>query len=120
MIRAKTLARVLQQSLTGGVQAALLFDGQGSLIAFAGEDINTNQMVAAVVANLWSQMENKDAGMEAMLLDFEAGRIVAAKASQFVLCLYGVEVPYGMLKSKAVALAEHLTGPMEQVLANSK
>jgi hypothetical protein len=29
------------------------------MLAFAGEDINTNQMVAAIVANLWSSFEAK-------------------------------------------------------------
>lgn len=116
MIKAKSLAKLLQQSLTGGVQATLLFDTQGSMLAFAGEDINTNQMVAAVVANLWAQMESKDPGMETMLLDFENGLIAAVKSSQFVLCMYGVNVPFGMLKLKATALAEYLQGPMDEVV----
>jgi hypothetical protein len=49
MIRAKTLPKLLAQALTGGVTAAILFDAQGSMLAFSGQDINTNQMVSAIV-----------------------------------------------------------------------
>ena len=116
MIRAKSLAKLLQQGVTGGVTATLLFDAQGSLLGFAGEDFNSNQMVAAVVANMWTQMESKDPAMETMLLEFDKGRIAAVKTSDFVLCLYGAQVPVGMLKLKATALAEYLEGPLNTVI----
>ncbi len=109
MIRAKTLPKLLAQALSGGVSAALLFDAQGSMLAFAGEDINSNQMVSAIVANLWTSFESKESGLECLLFDFEKGRVVACRTSQFVLCLYGgLDCPFGMLKSKAMALAEYL------------
>jgi hypothetical protein len=137
MIRGKTLPKLLQQALTSGVTSTMcvslflplwlfahswplsLFDAQGSMLAFAGEDINTNQMVAAIVANLWSSFESKEPGLETLLMDFEKGRVVATRTSQFVLCVVGtMQAPLGMLKSKAIALAEYLQGPMDLVLAN--
>jgi hypothetical protein len=58
---------------------------------------------------LWTSFETKESGLETLLFDFEKGRIVASRTSQFVLCLYGgIDCPFGMLKSKAMALAEHL------------
>ena len=120
MIRGKTLPKLLQQALTGGVTSTMygrglsffccahslpgsLFDAQGSLLAFAGEDINTNQMVAAIVANLWTSFENKQAGLETLLMDFDKGRVVATRTSQFVLCVVGtMQAPLGMLKNKYV------------------
>jgi hypothetical protein len=52
-------------------------------------------------------------------MDFEKGRVVATRTSQFVLCVVGtMQAPLGMLKSKAIALAEYLQGPMDLVLAN--
>ena len=49
----KTFFLVLMSLFQGGVQAAILLDLQGSMLAFSGEDMNTNQMVSAIVANLW-------------------------------------------------------------------
>lgn len=115
------------------------------MLSFAGEDINTNQMVAAIVANLWSSFEDKgffssnflllflvyvwtasevsfcvEPGCETMLFDFEKGRIVATKTSEFVLCVYGIDTPFGMLKSKATSLSEYLREPLETVMASNK
>ncbi len=116
MIKSKTLTQVLAQSLTGGVQAAILFDLNGSMLAFSGKDMISNQMVTAIVANLWSSFESKEPGLVTMLFDFEKGRIAATRSSQFVLCVYGDEaVPLGMLKSKAESLAQYLAGPLDQV-----
>ncbi len=71
------------------------------MLAFAGEDINTNQMVAAIVANLWTSFEAKEPGLETLLMDFDKGRVVATRTSQFVLCVVGtLQAPLGMLKSK--------------------
>ncbi len=89
------------------------------MLAFAGEDINTNQMVAAIVANLWTSFEAKEPGLETLLFDFDKGRVVATRTSQFVLCVVGtMDAPLGMVRSKALALAEYLQGPMDIVLAN--
>lgn len=104
-----------KEGLTTGIDR--LFDGQGSVLAFAGEDLSGNQMVAAVVANLWAQMEGKDPGLQTMLMDLDKGRIAATKTSQFILCVYGgVEIPFGMLKSKAIALAQYLQAPLDEVV----
>jgi predicted regulator of Ras-like GTPase activity (Roadblock/LC7/MglB family) len=116
MIKSKTLTQVLAQACTSGVQAAILFDLNGSMLAFSGSDMVSNQMVTAIVANLWSAFESKEPGLLTMLFDFERGRVAASRTSQFVLCVYGEEtVPFGMLKCKTEALAQNLTVPMDQV-----
>jgi len=75
-----------------------------------------NQMVTAIVANLWTAFENKTHGLVTLIMDFDKGRVAATRSSQFVLCVYGEEsVALGVLKAKAESLAQYLSGPMDQV-----
>ena len=41
------------------------------MLAYSGEDMNTNQMCSAIVANVWSSFENVDHSLEVMLFFFE-------------------------------------------------
>lgn len=118
MIKSKTLRALLEQACTGGVQATILLDLNGSMIAYSGGDVIGNQMVTAIVANLWTSFQSKEPGLVTLLFDFEKGRVAASRTSQFVLCVCGAEtVPLGLLKAKAETLADYLQSPMDEVCA---
>lgn len=118
MIKSKTLRLVLDQACTQGIECCILFNLNGSMLAFSGHDVVATQMVAAIVANLCESFESRDPGMVTMIFDFEKGRIGVTRSSQFLLCMYGAAVvPFGMLKNKVEVLGKALEGPMDEVCA---
>ena len=44
-----------------------LLNGEGDMLAYAGEDMNSNNMVSAIVSNIWQSFQNKDNSLRVML-----------------------------------------------------
>ncbi|KAJ3245535.1 Ragulator complex protein lamtor2 [Chytriomyces hyalinus] len=57
MLKSKVLNKVLCQTNSGGVKTTILFNPDGSLVAFAGGSDNDARKLAAIASNVWVAYE---------------------------------------------------------------
>ncbi|KAG2184405.1 hypothetical protein INT43_000314 [Umbelopsis isabellina] len=129
MLKPKVISQVLRQASTNGINAALLMNAGGSLLAFAAPSDREARIYAAIAANLWStylKSSNSDAAfrnekqeddLRLLILPCEEGVVaIAAPSITMLVCLVGDKsVDLGMLKAKIEAVSRHLSEPLEKV-----
>jgi len=132
MLRPKTLANILSQGNTGGVECSLLLNREGALLAYSGlaekDKPKTSsaswdpRMTAVLASSIWHNYErygkiafNEDK-LRCTLVKCQHGSLVIAQVASVLLCLQAnKDVPLGLLQTKAKTLAEYLEEPLTQV-----
>jgi len=124
MLKPKVLSEILGEANTGGVISTMLLNNEGSLLAYAGTDVNKDaKITAAVASNIWSAFEKggkmafNNEGLEFMFMDCEEGKVTVTKIANTLLCMYSKpDVGFGMLKLKLEVLANFLKEPLLESL----
>jgi len=125
MLKPKLLAEVLGQANSDGVISTMLLNNEGSLLAYAGSNVNKDSKItAAVASNIWGAYEKggkmafNNEGLKFMFMDCEEGKVAVTKISAVLLCMYAEPtVGLGMLKYKMERLADYLHEPLSNSLA---
>ena len=125
MLKAKVLSEILSQANTGGVMSTMLLNNEGSLLAYAGTNVNKDaKITAAVASNIWSAYEKggrmafNSEGLQFMFMECEEGKVAVTKIATVLLCMYAdIDVGIGMLKLKMEELSNYLYEPLIQSLA---
>ncbi|KAK9704634.1 hypothetical protein K7432_010078 [Basidiobolus ranarum] len=122
MLKPKVVSQVLRQATTGGVEATLLLNSEGSLLAFAANSDREAKVYAAIASNVWSTYERcgkaiyENEELKLMLIECEEGKVAITTVSNMVLCLVGQgSIEFGLLRAKANALTKHLEEPLKRV-----
>ncbi|KJE91738.1 roadblock domain containing 3 [Capsaspora owczarzaki ATCC 30864] len=107
----------------GWAGRAGLLTQNGTLIALTGDNDQSARVTGAIAANVWHAFEREGkaafdtTAMNFLLLGCESGRVGVTRVAGLLLCLYAKpSVEYGLLKSKALALAKHLEEPLSSVV----
>ena len=82
MLRAKVLSSLLSQANGDGVMSTMLLNNEGSLLAYAGTDVNKDaKITAAVASNIWAAYEKggrmafNNEGLQFMFMECEEGKV---------------------------------------------
>lgn len=125
MLRAKVLSELLSQANSGGVMSTMLLNNEGSLLAYAGTDVNKDaKITAAVASNIWSAYEKggrmafNNEGLQFMFMECEEGKVAVTKIASALLCMYAdTDIGIGMLKLKMEELTKSLYEPLLKSLS---
>uniref|UniRef100_A0A1I7YAH7 Ragulator complex protein LAMTOR2 homolog n=1 Tax=Steinernema glaseri TaxID=37863 RepID=A0A1I7YAH7_9BILA len=124
MLKPKVLTNVLHEVNTDQVTCAMLFNKEGSLLAYSGvnDGKSTADVNAALISNIWDTFERqgKDDLVHTMI-QCENGNIAVTSVSGMLLALKAnSSVPLGMLKAKLIALTTYLEPHLLTVAKDSK
>ncbi|RWS00309.1 ragulator complex protein LAMTOR2-like isoform X1 [Leptotrombidium deliense] len=124
MLKPKTLANVLSQANTGGVQCTLLLNREGTLLAYSGYGDKDARMTAAIASSIWLSYEKygsvafNDDALRSFIVECEDGNVIVSKVANVLLCMQAKkDVPLGNLRAKISTLTSFLEGPLTQVSA---
>lgn len=125
MLKPKVLSQVLGQANSDGVISTMLLNNEGSLLAYAGSNVNKDSKItAAVASNIWGAYEKggkmafNNEGLKVMFMDCDDGKVAVTKISTVLLCMYAdSNVGLGMLKYKMEKLADYLYEPLSNSLS---
>lgn len=113
MIQLSELSKQLDNVLDSQTKYCVLFNMDGSMIAYAGPDRVYAKNLSSLVANIWSGYDRmgasagRDGSLESLLLECEGGKTVAVNLGKVSLCIFGT-LELGMIKLKINAIKRDL------------
>ena len=125
MLVAQSIPVILGQTLTDGVESALLLQQDGSILGSKGvsaEDQTQSNLATAIEAcSLWSNYAQaasnvgkyggKEQSLKCCVVECEGRRLCVVEVSKLLLCLVATpSVGLGMLRRKAAVLANQFQG----------
>ena len=122
MLKPKVLTELLAQETTGGIMSTILLKSNGSLLAFAGSGDKEARVTAAIASSIWTAYHSNikqsfhTESLNFVLMDCDDGKVAITSISDLLLCLHSKKsVGLGLLKTKTLALAKYLEGPLSEL-----
>ena len=106
MIQLNELSKQLATVLDSQIKYCVLFNNDGSMMAYAGEDRVYAKNLSSMLSNIWSgydRMGASDGNIEYLILDCEGGKVVVVNLEKINLCLMGTaNAQLGMIRLKVI------------------
>lgn len=125
LLKPKALNSVLAQVNTGGVRCTILLNHEGSLLAHAGGTNDDAIRIAALASTIWKNYQRygnsalQEDKLKSAVIHSQEANMIVRTVSNVLLCISGdSDIPLGMLKHKALAVAEYLEEPLNLILRN--
>ncbi|XP_028395515.1 ragulator complex protein LAMTOR2-like [Dendronephthya gigantea] len=122
MLKPRVLTELLAQETTGGIMSTILLKSNGSLLAFAGSGDKEARVTAAIASSIWCAYHSNikqsfhTETLNFVLMDCDDGKVAITSISDLLLCLHSKKsVGLGLLKTKTLALAKYLEGPLSEL-----
>ena len=104
MIQLNELYKELDSVLDSKIKYCVLYNMDGCMIAYSGDDRLYSKNLSSLLANIWSgydRLGSPDGSLESLILDCEDRKIVVVNIGDFNLCLVGTaDASIGMIKLK--------------------
>mmetsp|Transcript_9522 Transcript_9522/g.23456 ORF Transcript_9522/g.23456 Transcript_9522/m.23456 type:complete len:124 (-) Transcript_9522:427-798(-) len=112
----QAVQKILEKENTKGVSSTLLFNDKGALLTSAG-DVSHEQIISAIMANIWKSYTEVQSNIHFMLVDCEEGILGVSSIGRFRLCMHSknYDFPPGLLKAKVERIVAKLDKSLSSV-----